>query len=153
MLCSVETICRLHAYAYVQKTHTYTHVCVCVVYMYVLHLAWSSEARNKGNVNVLSNLYEIFKRNISNLLNVCPYNTMYILCVYLHIHAVKNTTICQMVSLCNMQHYVIYYMFRPCKWAIIRLFVEPVSWLYHRSWGGAIIRYRIFCLPDCYPKI
>ena len=21
-------------------------------------------------------------------------------------------------------------MFRPCKWAIIRLFVEPVSWLY-----------------------
>ena len=25
-------------------------------------------------------------------------------------------------------HYVIYnYMFRPCKWTIIRLFVEPVS--------------------------
>jgi len=45
---------------------------------------------------------------------------MYILCVYLHIHAVKNTTICQMVALCNMQHYVVYnYMFRPCKLAII----------------------------------
>ena len=38
-----------------------------------------------------------------------------------------------MVSLCNMQHYVIYnYMFRPSKWAI-RLFLEPVSWLYNRS--------------------
>jgi len=46
-----------------------------------------------------------------------------LLCIYLHIHAVKNTTICQMVSLCNMQHYVMYsYMFRPCKWVIIRLF-------------------------------
>ena len=53
-------------------------------------------------------------------------NIMYILCVYLHIHAVENTTICQMGSLCNMQHYVKYnYMFQPCKWAIIRLFVEP----------------------------
>jgi len=40
----------------------------------------------------------------------------------------KNTTICQMISLCNMQHYVIYsYMFWPCKWAIIRLFVEPIG--------------------------
>jgi len=39
-----------------------------------------------------------------------------------------------MVSLRNNQHYVMYnYMFRPCKWAIIRLFVEPVSWLYNRS--------------------
>ena len=64
-------------------------------------------------------------------------NTMYILCIYWHIHTVKNTTIYQMVSLCNMQHYVIYnHMFRPCKWAIIRLFVEPVSWLYNRSLGG-----------------
>ena len=41
--------------------------------------------------------------------------------MYSHVHAVKNTTICQIVSLCNKQHYVIYnYMFRPCKWAIIR---------------------------------
>ena len=40
-------------------------------------------------------------------------------------------------KLCNMQHYVTYnYMFRSCKWAIIRLFVEPVSWLYNRSLGG-----------------
>ena len=56
--------------------------------------------------------------------------------VYSHLHAVKNKTIRQMVSLRNMQHYVIYnYMFRPCKWAISRLFVEPVSWLYNRSLG------------------
>ena len=27
-------------------------------------------------------------------------------------------------------------MFRPCKWAIVRLFVEPVSCLYNRSLGG-----------------
>ena len=54
--------------------------------------------------------------------------------MYSHIHAVKNTTICQIVSLCNNQHYVIYnYMFRPCKLSIIRLFVEPVSWLYEIS--------------------
>ena len=33
-----------------------------------------------------------------------------------------------MVSLRNMQQYVIYnYMFRPCKCAIIRLFVEPTN--------------------------
>ena len=44
--------------------------------------------------------------------------------MYIHIHAVKNTTIFQMISLCTKQHYVIYnYMFRSCKWAIIRLFV------------------------------
>ena len=59
------------------------------------------------------------------------------MCLYLDIPAVKNTTICQMESLCNMQHYVIYnYVFRLCKWAIIRLFVEPVRWLYNRSFGG-----------------
>jgi len=59
------------------------------------------------------------------------------MCIYLHIHAVKNTTTCQMVSLCNMHHDVTYNdMFRPCKWAIIRLFVEPVWWLYNRSLGG-----------------
>ena len=47
--------------------------------------------------------------------------------ICLHIHAVKNTSVCRVVSLCNMHHNVIYiYMFRPCKWAIIRLFVEPV---------------------------
>jgi len=60
-----------------------------------------------------------------------------IMCIYLHTHAVKNTTICQMVSLCNMRQNVIYnYMFRPCKWTIIRLFVEPVRWLYSRSLVG-----------------
>jgi hypothetical protein len=33
-----------------------------------------------------------------------------------------------------LQHYVIYnYMFRPCKWVIIRWLVEPVRWLYKRS--------------------
>ena len=26
---------------------------------------------------------------------------MYILCIYVHIHAVKNTSICQIVALCN----------------------------------------------------
>jgi hypothetical protein len=62
---------------------------------------------------------------------------MYILWIYLHIHSFKNTTICQMLSLCNIQHYIIYkYMFRPCNWTIIRLFIEWVSWLYHRSLGG-----------------
>ena len=50
------------------------------------------------------------------------------MCIYLHIHAVKNTTICQMLSLCNMQHNVTHnYMFWPCKWAIISLFVEPAE--------------------------
>ena len=58
------------------------------------------------------------------------------MCIYLHIHAVKNTTICQMVSLCNMHHNVIYDMFRPCMWAIIRLFVVSAWWLYNRSLGG-----------------
>jgi hypothetical protein len=54
---------------------------------------------------------------------------------YLYIHVVKNT-IYQMVSLCNMHHKVIYnYTFRPCKRAIIRLFVEAVRWLYNRSLG------------------
>jgi len=33
-------------------------------------------------------------------------NTMYILCIYLHIHAVKNTTTCQIVALCNTQLHV-----------------------------------------------
>ena len=49
----------------------------------------------------------------------------------------QNTTICQIVSLCNKQHYIIYnYMFRPCKRAIIRLFTEPSSRLHNRSLGG-----------------
>jgi len=53
--------------------------------------------------------------------------TQCIICIYLHIHAAKNTTICQTVSLCNMHRNVIHnYMFRPYKWAIIRLFIEPV---------------------------
>ena len=60
-----------------------------------------------------------------------------IMCVFTYT-CVKNTTICQIVSLCNKQHYVIYnnYRFQPCKRAIIRLFVEPVSRLYNRSWRG-----------------
>ena len=33
-----------------------------------------------------------------------------------------------MLSLRNKQNYVIYnYKFLPCKWAIIRLFVEPIE--------------------------
>ena len=49
-----------------------------------------------------------------------------------------------MVSLRNVQHYVIYnYLFRPCKWAIIRLFVEPVIWLYNRGFGGEGARSRL----------
>jgi hypothetical protein len=58
--------------------------------------------------------------------------------VYFHIRAVKTQqTVCQIVSQCNIQHYVIYsYMFRPCKRAIIRLFLEPVIGLYNRSMGG-----------------
>ena len=29
------------------------------------------------------------------------------LCVYSHLHAVKNTTICQMVSLCSVAYYIV----------------------------------------------
>ena len=50
-------------------------------------------------------------------------NTIYkIMCVFTYTYS-QYTTICQIVSLCNKQHYIIYnnYMFRPCKWAIIRL--------------------------------
>jgi hypothetical protein len=52
------------------------------------------------------------------------------MCVFTYTCSKKHNSF-QIVSLCNKQHYVIYnnYMFRPCKWAIIRLFVEPVSWL------------------------
>jgi hypothetical protein len=48
--------------------------------------------------------------------------------IYFHTRAVKTQqTICQIVSLCNIQQCVIYnYMFRPCKRAIFRLFLEPV---------------------------
>ena len=50
------------------------------------------------------------------------------LCVFTYTYS-QNTTICQIVLICNKQHYVIYnnYMFRPCKRAIIRLFTEPSS--------------------------
>jgi hypothetical protein len=60
------------------------------------------------------------------------------MCIYFYIRAVKTqATICQIVSLCNIQEYVTYnYMFRPCKRAIIRLFLEPVTGLYNRSMGG-----------------
>ena len=47
------------------------------------------------------------------------YKVPYILCIYLHIHTVKTQ------QSIRQQQYVIYnYMFRPCKWAIIRLFIE-----------------------------
>jgi hypothetical protein len=78
-----------------------------------------------------------------------------IMYIYLRIHVVKNTVICQMVSLCNVQHNVIYnYTFRPCKWVIIRLFVEPVRWLYNSSWGGDEISSSlqtpiVCCVFDC----
>jgi hypothetical protein len=60
------------------------------------------------------------------------------ICIYFHICAVKTQqTICQIVSLCIIQHYVIYNcMFRPCKRAIIKLFLEPVIGLYNRSMEG-----------------
>jgi hypothetical protein len=39
-----------------------------------------------------------------------------------------------MVSLCNMHYSAIYNdMFRPCKWAIIRLLVEPMGRLYTKG--------------------
>jgi len=37
-------------------------------------------------------------------------------------------------------------MFRPCKWAIIRLFVEPVGWLYNRSLGGGTRSRIVHCI-------
>ena len=64
-------------------------------------------------------------------------NTMYkIMCVFTYTYS-QNTTICQIVLICNKQHYVVYnnYMFRPCKRAIIRLFTEPSSRLHNRSLG------------------
>jgi hypothetical protein len=50
-----------------------------------------------------------------------------------------------MVSLCNMLYSAIYNdMFRPYKWAIIRLLVEPMGRLYTRSlWGDEISSYII----------
>jgi len=52
----------------------------------------------------------------------------------------------QMVLLCNMQHSVIHnYIFRPCKWAIIRLFVEPEGWLYNGILGDEISSYIMSC--------
>jgi hypothetical protein len=68
------------------------------------------------------------------------------MCICFHIRAVKTQqTICQLVSLCIIQHYVIYiYMFRPCKRAIIRLFLEPVIGLYKRSMVGRdLVLHRI----------
>jgi hypothetical protein len=60
------------------------------------------------------------------------------MCIYFHIHAVKTQqTICQVVSLCYIQQYVINnYMFRPCRRDIIRLFLEPVIGVYNRNMGG-----------------
>jgi len=51
-------------------------------------------------------------------------------------------------------HYTIYnnYMFRPCKWAIIRLLVEPVSWLYNRSLGGTRSRFTSMFTTYRIPK-
>ena len=67
---------------------------------------------------------------------VCT-NTMYkIMCIFTYTYS-QNTTICQILSLSNKQHYVIYnYMFRPCKRAIFRLFTELSSRLHNRSLGG-----------------
>jgi hypothetical protein len=58
-----------------------------------------------------------------------------IMCIYLHIHAVKTQQL-YMVSLCNLHYSTIYDMFRPCKWAIIRLLVEPMGGLYTKGLGG-----------------
>ena len=65
-------------------------------------------------------------------------NTMYKIMYILTYTYSQNTTFCQIVSLCNKQHYVIYnnYMFRPCKRAIIRLFTETSIRLHNRSLGG-----------------
>jgi hypothetical protein len=83
------------------------------------------------------------------VVNLILKNTMYIIMSIFTYTCSQNTTICQMVSLCNLQQYVIYnYIFRPCKWAIIRFFVELVSWLYSRSLGGGgaeISSYIISC--------
>jgi hypothetical protein len=41
-----------------------------------------------------------------------------------------------MVSLCNMHYSAIHNdMFWPCKWAIIRLLVEPMGRLYTKGLG------------------
>jgi len=43
-------------------------------------------------------------------------------CVYIYIYMQSKTQ-----QFVREWHYVIYnYMFRPCKWVIIRLFVEPL---------------------------
>jgi hypothetical protein len=71
-------------------------------------------------------------------------------CVYtFNIRAVKTQqTICEVVSQCNIQQYVKYnYMFRPCKRAIIRLFLEPV--IRHIQWEYGGTRSRLYeTLPD-----
>jgi hypothetical protein len=48
------------------------------------------------------------------------------LCIYLNIRSVKTQqTVCEVVSQCNIHQYLKNnYMFRPCKRAIIRLFLQ-----------------------------
>jgi hypothetical protein len=62
------------------------------------------------------------------------------MCIYIHIHAVETQ---QMVSLRNLHYSTIYDMFRPYKWAIIRLLVEPKGRLYNKGWGGGGTRSRL----------
>jgi hypothetical protein len=53
------------------------------------------------------------------VVNLILKNTMYIIMCLFTYTCSQNTTVCQMVSLCNMQHYVIYnYMFlrTTCWW-------------------------------------
>jgi hypothetical protein len=64
----------------------------------------------------------------------------------LNIRAVKTQqTICEVVSQCNVHQYVRNsHMFRPCKRAIIRLFLEPV--IRHKQWeyGGTRSRLTLY---------
>jgi hypothetical protein len=63
----------------------------------------------------------------------------------LNIRSVKTQqTVCEVVSLCNIQQYVQNnYMFRPCKRAIFRLFLEPVIRHTIGAWGDEISSYNI----------
>ena len=68
--------------------------------------------------------------------------------MYSNIHAVKTTTIFQIVSLCNKQHHEIYnYMFRPCKWANYK--VETCSCILRSvAYYIVILSEKLLCF-DC----
>jgi hypothetical protein len=71
------------------------------------------ESKIQSLVNTVTDLEVCHPRCVKSIIQC-------IMCIYFHTctHAIKNTTICQMVSLCNMHNNVIYnYMFRPCRWA------------------------------------